>query len=218
LRRFVATGDRAYLDNKSDSDIAYYGGANQLSLYLSDPAIRRILPASIRRPLHVLWPTAASKGAFADHAYPTALAGLADPEAFGSYAASGSATGRIESDWIPRPRLPFLQFRVAGSPDTPGMSLKLVTQSGETVDVGAAHASPVEWTMTQVPAPRTPFRIVAEDTNPSAWLAFSDPREMGWLSYYAAWLALRAVALSWIGYLCGAFFLVQGSVLARKKG
>jgi hypothetical protein len=214
LRSFVATGDRGYLDNKPASDIAYYGGANQLSRYLTDPAIRRILPASIRKPLSVRWPADGSNGAFAVHAYPTALAGRADQEALGSYTTSERATGRIESDWIPRPRFPFLQFRVAGNLDTPGISLKLLTESRETVDVRPVRTSPVDWTTTDVRAPRTPFRIVAEDTSTSAWFAFSAPREMGWLSYYADRLLARAGTLSWIGYLCGAFsFAVQAFVL-----
>jgi hypothetical protein len=218
LRSFLATGDRVYLDNKPAVDIAYYGGADRLRLYLTDPVIRRILPASIRSPLRIRWSTA-SRGAFAHQAYPDALAGLADKDALGSYSSTGSAMGRIESDWIPRPRFPFLQFRVAGNLETSGVSLKLETESGEVVDVRPAHASPTGWTTAEVRAPSAPFRIVADDTSPSAWLAFSGPREMGWLSYYAHLLAQRATTLSWMGYFCSAWFLaVQVSVLVTRGG
>jgi hypothetical protein len=220
LRSFVATGDRAYLDDKPASDIAYYAGANQLSLYLTEPAIRGILPASMRRTMPVRWPGGASStGGFADDAYPTALAGLADQDALGSYTAKENATGHIESEWIPRPRCPFLHVRVAGDLATPGMSLKLVTESSEAVNVRLPHTSPAGWTMAQVRSPRAPFRIVADDGSTSAWLAFSGPREMGWLSYYALQLILRAATISWMGYLFGACFVaLQAWVLARGGG
>lgn len=217
LSAFVATGNRAYLDHKPDADIGYYGGANQLAAFLTDPVIRTILPASIREPLPVRWPGVPTDGAARDPSQ-TAPHGLSDPDAFSTYTAdAGGGLLHAESDWISPPRLPFLQFRVAGDPGRPGLSLGLMTESGMFVRVRPARIPVGGWTTVNVRSPRDRFRILVDDSSATGWLAFSGPREMGHLSYYAEWLTQRATTLSRMGYACGVLFLgVQAVILSRR--
>jgi hypothetical protein len=223
LSAFVATGNRAYLDNKPNADIGYFGGADQVIAILTDPVIRPILPASIREPLPVRWPGAVTDGQ-ARVAGPAAPSDLSDPDAFSTSTANTSGgVLHQESDWIAAPQLPFLQFRLAGGLGRHGLSLGVMTESGDLVQVSPGHIPLGGWTTVQVRSPRNRFRILVDDPSPNRWFAFSGPREMGPLSYYAEWLKQHATSVSRIGYACGVLFLsvqvvLLPGIVAKRKG
>jgi hypothetical protein len=197
LRAFAATGQPAYLANKPDDELAYYGGAARVATLLNDPILRTIYPASIRAPFRVAWPT--SK-VFRDKGYAAYTPRMEDRDVLGSYGDAGNSTeGSIESELISPPRLPYIEFRVTGDLGRPGLMLKLVGQSGRTTFVTPSKPSLTSWMAVRVPAPREPFRIVADDESERGWFAFCQPREMGRLSFYAQWLLER-----------GSGFLVAG--------
>jgi hypothetical protein len=219
LRSFVATGNRGYLDHKPDRDIAYYGGANQVAAILTDPVLRPILPASIREPLPVRWSGRATDAPAPSAGRATAN-DLSDPDAFNTSTADpGGHPLHQVSDWIARPRFPILQFRVAGGLGRHGLSLQLGTESGALVPVRPTNVPLGGWATVNVRSPRERFRLVADDPSPNRWFAFSGPREMGRLSYYAEWLTQHAAMLSRVGYACGLVFLAfQGIMLAQRIG
>jgi hypothetical protein len=186
LRAYAATGQFAYLANKPDDELAYYGGPARVATLLNDPILRTIYPASIRAPLAVAWP---ESKVFQDQGYAAYTPRMEDRNVLGSYRAAGNWTqGSIESGLISPPQLPYLEFRVTGDLGRPGLMLKLVGQSGSTALVAPSTPTLTSWTAVRVPAPREPFRIVADDESAQYWFAFCQPREMGRLSFYAQWL------------------------------
>ncbi len=186
LRAFAASGQFAYLANKADDELAYYGGPARVAELLNDPILRTIYPASIRAPLAVVWP---ESKVFRDKGYASYTPHMEDRNVLGSYGRAGNLTeGSIESELISPPRLPYLEFRVTGDLGRPGLLLKLVGQSGSTIFVAPPSPSLTSWTGVRVRAPSEPFRIIADDESEQGWIAFCQPREMGRLSFYSNWL------------------------------
>jgi hypothetical protein len=93
-----------------------------------------------------------------------------------------AATGSFRSEVI-EPRTAVLQIPVAGFPRAEGMSLKLVVEGSQQEIPIHLRRDPGEgWKTVKMLSPKTPFRIVAEDRNPNAWIAVAAPRHLGWLS------------------------------------
>ena len=109
------------------------------------------------------------------------------------------------------------QFRVAGSLGRYGLSLGLMTDSGVLVPVRPERVPLGGWTTVEVPSPRNRFRILADDPSPNRWFAFSEPREMARLSYYAEWLSEHAATLSRMGYACGVLFLAAQTIIMVRR-
>jgi hypothetical protein len=112
-------------------------------------------------------------------------------------------TGAVEIGRAPKPNFPYLEIRGAGSFGTGGVSLHLVSDAGERIEVRPSAPADGRWVSVLVPSPSSSFRIVATDANPRAWLAFSSPREVGRASHWAARLLEHGSAT----YDCGAVAL-----------
>jgi hypothetical protein len=86
----------------------------------------------------------------------------------------------------------WLKFETAGHLGEPGTTLELHDAvTGLTRDIVRASRVPGDsWRAAYVDVSRQPFVVVARDTDPKRWFAFSAPVEMGALSHWA-WTAAK---------------------------
>ncbi len=204
VRHFLVTGDRAFLAH----DEIPYPSAAVLLERLALPEIRRILPSTVRLPL----PLAAAPGAAgfvqADNRHPQSAppvpgnppAGLS-PRAppldqavtWGSYSAAGpTAAGPWRSLPLRATLRGWLWFIVAGDADSPGSELALRDpDTGRLLAQLRPDRHPGDtWRSAYVRAPAGPFVVTAQEKDPGRWLAFSQPVEVGELSY-RSWRAMK---------------------------
>ena len=210
LRAYVATKDRSVIANASPAQLGYYGGADGVAAVTDDAILRRILPYSIREPIAVSW--AGSTRNVAVDNLPPGFPALKDPGIVSTYAKNG-AKAEMMSESIPAPMFPYLEMRVAGDFAGRGISLRLVSETGESIKVRPSQPVDHDWTSVIIPSPRAPFRISASDTESQAWLAFSPPREVGRESAWARFLLDRASSIYVSGLILVASVLVLASVL-----
>lgn len=221
-RAYMATEDIRVFDGKPKAQIPLYEGdpyapqpqhiGEKLVNYLRNPWVRSILPACVRDPLKVV---PESVTGFVTNGSAQAKPRIPGEVSWGSYTSNGRANaGRFESQRISRSRFPFLEFRVAGDLDKPGLSLTLVDLgSGKTASVKPLKALGDNWQTCRVRAPQGDFKIIAVDESSSEWFAFQAPREVGWLSWAAEGLAAFGGCL----FLAGLAVYVAGVVLAFRS-
>lgn len=202
-RAYLATGERKYLETREKEYLIRWATPSEpqdnpqaVINMLNQPHIRELMPACARDPLLIL---PASVTGFLTNGEVPARPAMPGETAWSSFGPSGvgaAAKGRFESQPIPAPKLPFLEFRVAGDLGQPGLSLLLIElNSGKKTEI-KPHTPPGEnWQSYQVKAPVGEFKIIASDESSTGWLAFQPSREVGWLS----WLSARLMALGkWV--------------------
>jgi hypothetical protein len=125
---------------------------------------------------------------------------------WGSFGTNGSAgLGSWESDPVPALNGGWLKFEVAGQVGATGLSLEIRDAATRRVlaEMRPAEQPGNSWRAAYVRAPASPFIITARDDDPAGWLAFSEPAEMGMLSYIA-WNAVQnGLPLAEIAAGCG---------------
>ncbi|HEX4130480.1 MAG TPA: hypothetical protein VHZ24_10570 [Pirellulales bacterium] len=95
---------------------------------------------------------------------------------------AGTPTGTFRSQII-EPRFTYLVLPYSGSPNAPGMSLKMVVEATqETIPIKIKSNAEDGWKVITLRAPSGPFRIVAEDLSAEHWFALAAPRQQSWLS------------------------------------
>jgi hypothetical protein len=207
-RAYMATEDIRVFDGKAKQQLPFYEGdpnaprplheGEKFVRYLNYPRVRSILPACVRDPLKV---EPESVTGFVTNGAERARPRIQGEVAWSSHTTEGAANkGRFESQPVSKSRFPFLEFRVAGDLDKPGLSLTLVDLgSGKTTSVKPVKALGNNWQTCRVRAPHGDFKIIAVDESSSGWFAFQAPREMGWLSWAAGRLASVGGSLFWAG-------------------
>lgn len=165
---FVRTDDYAALEKRLP-DLPF-PIADWLARILRRPAIRAVLPASVRSPLAI-------KNLADDTATP------APPLAHRATRALLQA-GEWRSDVLPLGR-GWWKFETAGNLGFPGCTLRLVAESdGRTLaTIAPSKAAGPTWRAAYVPAPTEPARLVATNDGSGRWCAFSEPVEMSATSY-----------------------------------
>ena len=203
VRAYLVTKDRRYLEGEPHP--VPYPDIAAVAVFLDDRTIQGLLPAPARLPLQVE-KRASADGNFAQPGCPPTIATSVFEKSWGSYAAQG-ATGRgsMESELI-RPRLPYLEFEIAGGL---GPEMCLSVENGD-------HKNRVRWLQRYSQDPNRPqwrlaysalpgaaVDIVARDNSTEEWFAFREPSEMGRFSYYSFRLtqAGKAICL-WGTGLC----------------
>jgi hypothetical protein len=78
----------------------------------------------------------------------------------------------------------WLEFFVAGAPNADGMSLLLTDKNSPQRPLAPHHGTDAKWESVLVKMPPGTFSITAKDHSADQWLALSNPREVGLLSYY----------------------------------
>ena len=194
-RNYLATSDETYLQH----DEIPYPGAISFLARLRSPALRSLLPASVRAPLPVAG--AGRDSAFVRHdsrsapgkpgrsdGFSPATHPLTNRVTWGSFGDRGAGmTGEWESAPLRLARGGWLKFEVAGQLGEPGVALELRDAATRNLLVRARPGKVPNdsWRSVYVPAPAGAFIVVARDEDPGRWLAFSQPVEMGGLSYWA---------------------------------
>ena len=184
LHAYVNGEDPQVLEGKPGNEISYPQAA-RLRLLLDDTTVRRMLPASIRPPLHVV-PVYCT--GFEYPGVPPQL--TSEPEALGSYAAMSTAENVGEC--VRRATLttwPYLAFKIAGHPEDPGMSFVVSGKTGHPVATAPSNPDG-RWTSLTVSA-NDMAQWTARDANTSSWIAFSPPVEIGRLTMLTQRLIAR---------------------------
>jgi len=201
LRSYLATNDPAELE----FPVLPYPSAQVLMDRLGHPSLRELMPVGVRAPL-ALQPSAEASPHFATNAVPLrelergsrhglspATPPLGSHRTWGSFGAGGPvATGLWISDPLSSPMGGWLKFEAAGQLGEPGTSLEL-HDALTGVRLGSVLPSRIpgdSWRAAYVRAPQVPFVVVARDSDPTRWMAFSAPVEMSPLSYWA-WRATQ---------------------------
>ncbi len=213
MRGYLATNDPAQL---AFPDIPY-PSASALIERLAPTPIRALMPVVVRAPLP-LQPSPDSPTVFREnnasqllletaprHGLSPATPPLASRKTWGSFDENGAATtGEWQSATLTASVGGWLKIETAGQLGEPGLALELHdARTGALIEtVQPNKISGDHWRGAYVRAPRQPFTLVARDSDPKRWLAFSAPVEMGSLSFLA-WQTAK-----------NAWWLVYGSMAA----
>ena len=204
LRRYLATNDPQHLAGKPFPDIPY-PDSNVLVQRLSSPAVRNLLPPSIRKPVDLT-----SGSTDTPSVVPPSLLPSPFPIAVSTYSLSTAEPFTWQSATQPDSTLPFLRFRVAGDlgrPDT-RLALSVQTRTAE-IPVVPDSVPGERWKNVTVLRPAGPWWIAANDSDADAWFAVAQPVELGRLTWLAEKLLKHHLALAAIGLV----FLLLGIVL-----
>jgi hypothetical protein len=189
VRRLMIKGDVIEFLSKHAPEELPYPDPNRLAMVLQEPAIRRILPAAVRQPLHVE-PRVSTNNAFVlDGDGPYAGSIPRDPlqRAWWSLSEQGRrAQGRFESQPLACQLGGRLKFEVSGylGWDHQYLAVKDL-HTGRDLPISPAQLAQEGWTEVIVPCPPGPFEIVAIDDTDSSWFGFREPIEIGWASVVA---------------------------------
>jgi hypothetical protein len=193
VRRFMITGNVTEFVSRQPLVELPYPDSKRLAAILLEPAIRRILPAAVRQPLHVE-PRVITNDAFVIGG-PQAGIRPSDPLArsWSSLSDQGKrAQGRFESQPLVCQLGGRLKFQVSGYHGWKGQYLAVKDlRTGRDLVVTPSRLAQDDWTDAVVSCPDGPFEIVAIETADS-WFGFREPVEVGWASVLAEWLIQRS--------------------------
>lgn len=182
----------------------------------NDPAVRRILPPSVREPLALVPAGGAWLGQRPNLPEPDAL------PAVGSWREGEVAfSGEWTSDWL-ETDLPLLETRISGTLRPPDTTVVLRTRDGREIKPWAGTFVSIDrWRRVMFPAPGESFQLVLRDASEDLWAAVRAPIEMGWLGWFSAKLDRWAPRVLVLACVCGCVALglaaVQASILARSR-
>ena len=209
VRDFVRTGDSAHLLNKPWGDVPYPDGPTLLDR-LSHKSIQAILPPSVRLSVPL------ANGA--PISVPASVPAATRPVAFSTWSVPPLQRPYVwRSGLQPATTLPVLRFRVAGDlDDTPGHGLLVVKSAAGEVSVVPDAAPGAYWKNVSVFRPAGEWWIEATVPDGAAWFAFTEPVEVGRLTWAAEkMLKLHALVMLAGGLLLAAGFLPE---LRRARG
>jgi hypothetical protein len=178
VRDFLRTRDPAHLLNKPWGDVPYPDGGT-LVLRLASPAIQAIMPPSVRRSIPV------SNGA--PVSLPASAPAAIRPVALSTWSLPANA---LPYHWRSAPQsagtLPVLRFRIAGDLGRPDYHGQLVVRSsaGE-VEVVPDSAPGNYWKNVSVFRPAGEWWLEATAADPGTWFAFTEPVDVGRLTWIA---------------------------------
>lgn len=212
IARYVRMNDTDALYKAGHMGLPYSNTAKLQSL-LDDPAVRQGLPANVRPGMVVKADPAETSPAFVPYGAFKSVPRRDDLPGFGSHSEAGdAAVGRFRSEPLDT-EFPFVRLDLAGYIPEAGLSLRL-----ECVDNANCKASDVlpfeqareSWRGIYVKVPQSHFRIAADDTSRTRWLAFTAPVEVGELSVLSDAFVnrVRVDANVWISLVCGVLALL----------
>ena len=216
LRRYLATHDPQHLAGKSFPDLPY-PDSNVLLQRLSSPALRSLLPPSIRAPLDLSPTSTLTDGGAVPpprnappRTVPPSLLPSPFPIALSTFSLTSSDPFTWQSATQPDSTLPFVRFRLAGDLGRPETRLALSIQT-RTADIPIVPDSvPGErWKNVTILRPDGPWWIAVNDSDPDAWFAVAEPVELGRLT----WLAEKILKHHFAFAAAGLVFLLLGIVL-----
>ena len=169
LRAYLRTGDARKLQEVPASRLPY-PRPDALAAWLSDPAIREVLPESVR-PALTLSPDGSESSGF-EPAAPS------DSGAHSWIARKGPA--RFTSEPLPYHLLPFLRLSIRGSADLSTSAVRLEPEESTPSDA----EEPLRgsgWIERDLPVPSAAGARIVVDLPPGDhWIEFTEPTELGW--------------------------------------
>ena len=228
MRGYLATDDPTQL---AVQEIPYPSAGGIIDR-LAHACVRALMPAVLRAPL-ALRSTAPSPFAenhasqlslatAARHGLSPATVPLASSPTWGSFdpTTGPTTTGEWTSAPLTSPLGAWLKFETAGqlgaSPTTLSLELRDPTTHALLATVAPSKLPGDTWRAAYVRAPRTPFVVVARDTDPARWLAFSAPVEMGHLSYLASRCTKHGLLLAQLTATLAALLALLAFLLRPK--
>lgn len=149
-------------------------------------------------PVPASLPLSPGNGSFRADGFPESVVGRDGLPAMGTWRADDAGS---TGEWISEPlksSATFLQVRVNGTLRPPATALFLRTADGREIEPLQTNFSANDrWKRINFSVPDGPFRIVARDTSPTDWIAFTAPVEVSRLAWIAG-KVLRPPA-GWIG-------------------
>ena len=210
VRSFLATGELARLREAPPAELPY-PKAGRLGALLSEPAIRALLPLSVRPAVAL----SADSGSAGFEPAP-GLEPAPGPAGKAWIARAGPA--RFVSRPLPAETLPYLEVAVCGSSDLDASALRL--ESGADVEPDGHFAlQGARWHVSDMAVPRgATVRLVVDVPPGDHWFAFAEPAELGGGSWLDRWLLRRARYLAGAsGTLFGAALVSLLAADARQK-
>jgi hypothetical protein len=152
---------------------------------LDDPTIASVLPTSLRAPLSSS--REMTENAFFTRSY-FELGGNpppGQPRYWSSYGPEGTQhRGKMELTFPNANQSRWVEIFVAGSPNAPGMSIRLIDRQGRTQSLAGSGEPGNDWQSVVVKVPPGKFTVQVQDDSPDHWLAVTNPREVGPLSHF----------------------------------
>jgi hypothetical protein len=192
IKAYLKDGNLADLESAPPNEVPY-PSPEKLGEWLSEPGIKAMLPLGIRPPRELIADTESHGFAVAD---PRRLPPESDDEAM----IAGAGPAKFVSQEFAASDLPYLHIRFCGSPDLDGTVIRLESLDGDEL-APASPLSPDHWQAVDFSVPRdTPSRIVVDVPPGDHWFAFTEPVELGRMSWANRWLLRRA---AWVAALSG---------------
>ena len=202
VRDFVVSRGKESLDGKAIPFPEW--GRNLLITYLENPYLRTILPAEVRESVQLDF----------SRTLPGGLEPLPRPaDGWWSSFAPRSVPGSVNVESAPvRTRFPFLRFEIAGNPEMGGNRLEVMSPDGPARPVSASPAADARGkrkVTVRSPGDVVVVRARTPGFGPVNWFAFTEPVEVGWISYLATRLAGLGPLLLAAGIALMAFLLLD---------
>jgi hypothetical protein len=214
LTAFLADGNADEIETAPANELPY-PSPERLVEFLSEPGIKAMLPVGIRSPLMLVTDAETSGFSVADP-------GRLPPEHEGRawFAVAGPA--KLVSQKFSAGDLPYFHVRFCGSPDLDGTVIRIESldgdESGPRNPLSADHWQTVDFSVSR----DTPSRLVVDIPAGNHWFAFTEPVELGRLSWANRWLLRRA---AWMAALSGMILAaalmaiaVRPAAAARPRG
>ena len=207
VRAFLASNDIGVLQNKARLDIPY-PSIPELARLLNTPSLRAVLPTNLRDELQPAQSPSGSGDIFRLDGLPAEAPKPDYTTPWGSFdPITGHApVGVSDLNFPAGGHTSWLTLSVAVTTHTPALSLVLIDEKGMEHPVALpAHTGPF-WEPIVIHRPPGPFTLRMTDQSPTASLAFTLPKEIGFVTLVAdflqakaAWIALLGLTLAGIG-------------------
>jgi hypothetical protein len=210
---FVATDNPECLRGKPFPAMIPFPDPEFLIAVLRNPSIRKILPASLREPIH-LRPLGEGDQPFGPNGFFPSGQNPPAGRVWGSYLVERGGDkneGEFRAASTKRSALAFLQFEVTGYLGENDLSLTILDDTDHPVGAVVPSQPPREqWKKVFVHSPASDFTLLARDVSPRRWFAFAEPKEMGRLSLLARMLAHRGIYVLIAGLLTFGYYTLAG--------
>ncbi|HUG10121.1 MAG TPA: hypothetical protein VMM36_03865 [Opitutaceae bacterium] len=210
IASFLRDGDPAVILEAPKGQITF-PDRNQLVQFLSDPAISSLMPASVRTPVRIE-PDETRLSRFTEAA-PQTL-----PHSGRAWHSDTSGGASFVSKPLPPSKTGVLRFRIAGDLGTPAFpfhlrSLSTGATSASEVDVAAGQ----RWKTVNIVRPPGPIVIEAGPSNAPGWGAFTEPVELGMLSWIAGKTAKQWMVFAAGGTACMLAAVAIAMLRSRRR-
>ena len=187
LENYIQSGDSSHLLGKNRVEVPL-DPPEQLMAFLEHEEIRSILPATVREPIP-LEGFCGSDPPFLLWGVAPGTTRLPGQRVWGSFGYEEGEYYRSRTVFTPtRPsQLPFLVVKLAGYPREEGNRLAVRYENGDETSLWRTEPG-TQWLERRFAAGEGKVILRAEDATEASWFAFTEPREMGFFSFYSLWL------------------------------